>query len=36
MKVVTLNLPDNSDIENKEVAMLVASKLYESGRLYRK
>lgn len=33
MKVVTLNIPDNLDLDNKQVAMLVASKLYEQGKL---
>jgi predicted HTH domain antitoxin len=33
MKTVTLNIPDSVDINNDEVAMLVASHLYEAGRL---
>lgn len=33
MKVLTLNIPDNLDIDNLQVAMLVASKLYEQGKL---
>ncbi|RNI33576.1 UPF0175 family protein [Hanamia caeni] len=33
MKTVTLNIPDTLDIDNKEVAMLVASQLYEQGKL---
>jgi predicted HTH domain antitoxin len=33
MKVVTLNMPDNVDLDNAQVAMLVASKLYEQGKL---
>jgi len=33
MKTVTLNIPDTLDINNNEVAMLVASKLYEQGKL---
>lgn len=33
MKVVTLNIPDNVDIGNEQLAMLVASKLYEQGKL---
>ena len=28
-----LNIPDSLDINDKEVAMLVASKLYEQGKL---
>ncbi len=33
MKTVTLNIPDTLDINNNEVAMLVASQLYEQGKL---
>jgi len=33
MKTVTLNIPDTLDIDNREVAMLVASQLYERGKL---
>jgi predicted HTH domain antitoxin len=33
MKVLTLNIPDNIDVDNREVAMLVASRLYEQGKL---
>ncbi|HXR83100.1 MAG TPA: UPF0175 family protein [Hanamia sp.] len=33
MKTVTLNIPDTLDIDNKEVAMLEASQLYEQGKL---
>ena len=33
MKTVTLHIPDSLDIDNKEVAMLVASQLYEQGKL---
>jgi len=33
MKTVTLNIPDTLDIDNREVAMLVASQLYEQGKL---
>ena len=33
MKTVTLNIPDTLDIDNKEVAMLVAWQLYEKGKL---
>jgi predicted HTH domain antitoxin len=33
MKTVTLNIPDSVDMNNAEVAMLVASQLYEMGRL---
>ena len=33
MKTMTLNIPDSLDINNNEVAMLVASQLYEQGKL---
>jgi predicted HTH domain antitoxin len=33
MKSVTLNVPDSLDMDNTEVAMLVASQLYEQGKL---
>ena len=33
MKTLTINLPDSLDMTNKEVVMLVASKLYEQGKL---
>ncbi len=33
MKVVTLNIPENIDLDNMQVAMLVASQLYEQGKL---
>jgi predicted HTH domain antitoxin len=33
MKVLTLNIPDSVDIDNMQVAMLVASRLYEQGKL---
>ena len=33
MKTVTLNIPDTLDMNNDEVAMLVASQLYEQGKL---
>lgn len=33
MKVLTLNVPDNLDLDNQQVAMLVASRLYEQGKL---
>jgi predicted HTH domain antitoxin len=33
MKVLTLNIPDSLDLDNMQVAMLVASKLYEQGKL---
>jgi len=33
MKTLTLKVPDALDIDNNELAMLVASKLYEQGKL---
>ena len=33
MKTITLTIPDNLDIDNKELVMLLASKLYEQGKL---
>lgn len=33
MKVLTINIPDNIDLNNMQVAMIVASKLYEQGKL---
>lgn len=33
MKTVTLNLPDTLEMDSKEVAMLVAARLYEQGKL---
>ncbi len=33
MKVITINIPDNLDIESEDLTMIVASRLYEQGRL---
>lgn len=33
MKTVTLNVPDTLDIDDREAAMLLATKLYEQGKL---
>ena len=33
MKTITLNIPDSLDMDNNEVAMLVATQLYEKGKL---
>jgi predicted HTH domain antitoxin len=33
MKTVTLNIPDTLEMNNNDVAMLVASQLYEQGKL---
>jgi predicted HTH domain antitoxin len=33
MKTLTLNIPDNVELDDKDVAMLVAARLYEQGKL---
>ncbi len=33
MKKVTLNLPDNIDIDDKEIALILAVQLYDQGKL---
>lgn len=33
MKTITLNIPDSLDIDNNNLTMFIASKLYEDGRL---
>ena len=33
MKTVTLNIPDTLEMDNNDVAMLVASQLYKQGKL---
>lgn len=33
MPVSTLNIPDSVDLDNKQVAMIVASQLYAQGKL---
>lgn len=33
MKKVTLNLPDSVDIDEKEIAIILASQLYDKGKL---
>ncbi|GAB3022451.1 UPF0175 family protein [Spirosoma pulveris] len=33
MKTLTLNLPDTVDLDDQEAVMLLATKLYEQGRL---
>lgn len=33
MKVMTLNVPDSLDLDDMQLAMLVASQLYERGKL---
>ena len=33
MKTLTRNIPDNLDVDNKDLAMLVSTSLYEQGKL---
>ena len=33
MKTLTVNIPESVDLENRELLMLLASKLYEQGKL---
>ena len=33
MKSIIINVPDMSDLDSKELSMMVASQLYESGKL---
>lgn len=33
MKTLTLNVPDSLEVNDQDLAMLVASKLYEQGKL---
>lgn len=33
MKTLTINIPDRLELEDKEAKMLLASKLYEKGKL---
>ena len=33
MKTLTLNIPDSLDFDNKDLAMLTATQLYEQGKL---
>lgn len=33
MKVLTLNIPDSIEVNNRDLAMLVSTKLYEQGKL---
>lgn len=33
MKTLTLNIPDTLDFDDKDLVMILASKLYEQGRL---
>lgn len=33
MKVLTLNIPDELDVDNRQLAMMVAALLYDQGKL---
>ena len=33
MKTLTLNIPDNVDIDEKEISIMLASHLYDRGKL---
>ncbi len=33
MKTISINIPDMSDLDCKELTMMVAAQLYESGKL---
>jgi predicted HTH domain antitoxin len=33
MKTMTLNIPDGADLDEKEITLMLASRLYESGKL---
>jgi predicted HTH domain antitoxin len=33
MKTLTINIPDTLDLDNRELAMLVATQLYEKGKM---
>jgi predicted HTH domain antitoxin len=33
MRTLTVNIPDSLDMDNKDVLLIVASKLYEQGKL---
>jgi predicted HTH domain antitoxin len=33
MKVLTINVPDSLDMDDRQLAMLTASRLYEQGKL---
>jgi predicted HTH domain antitoxin len=33
MKTITLNMPDTVDFDDKEALMVIASRLYEKGKL---
>lgn len=33
MKALTINLPDTIDVDNRQLVMIIASRLYENGKL---
>ena len=33
MKTLTINIPDTLDVDNRDLAMLVSTRLYEQGKL---
>ncbi len=33
MKTLTLNIPDTLDLDNRDIALLVSTRLYEQGKL---
>lgn len=33
MKSLTINIPDNLDVDNSDLTMIIASRLYEQGKL---
>jgi predicted HTH domain antitoxin len=33
MKTLTLSIPDSLDVDNRDLAMLVSTRLYEQGKL---
>ncbi len=33
MKTLTIKIPDSLDLDSKEAAMIIATRLYESGKL---
>ena len=33
MRTLTINIPDTVDVDNKDIAMLISTKLYEQGKL---
>ncbi len=33
MKTLTINIPDTLDMNNRDIAMIVATELYEQGKL---